>query len=60
MTIAEEIRMEERQITSENITFNFIKGLWEDGQKVDYIAKVFKLPVKKVQDIIQKIIESKN
>ncbi len=52
MTIADEIR--------EEITFNFIKGLWEDGKKAEYIASVFKLPVQKVEEIIQKIKSSSN
>lgn len=56
MTIADEIRMEER----ENVTFNFVKGLWEDGKKAEYIASVFKLPLKKVEEIIQKIKTSSN
>ncbi|MDR6560096.1 MULTISPECIES: hypothetical protein [unclassified Arcicella] len=51
MTIADEIRMEER----ENIIFNHIKGLWEDGKKAEYIASVLKLPFKEVEEIIKKI-----
>ncbi len=47
MTIADEIR--------EEITFNFIKGLWEDGKKAEYIASVFKLPVREVEEIVRKI-----
>ena len=54
MTIADEIRTEERELT----TFNYIKGLWEEGLNADTIAKAFKIPVKKVQDTIQKIKES--
>ena len=47
MTIADQIR--------EDTTFNHIKGLWEDGKKADYIAKVFKLPIQKVEEIIERI-----
>jgi predicted transposase/invertase (TIGR01784 family) len=56
MTIADHIREEEREIT----TFNYIKGLLEEGFNADTIAKAFKIPVKKVQDIIQKIKDSSN
>jgi hypothetical protein len=47
MTIADQIR--------EDTTFHYVKCLWEAGQKADYIAKVFKLPLQKVEEIIQKI-----
>jgi hypothetical protein len=47
MTIADQIK--------EDTTFHYVKCLWEDGQKEDYIAKVFKLPLQKVEEIIQKI-----
>jgi hypothetical protein len=56
MTIADHIRAEER----ENNTFQHIKGLLEIGLNADAISKAFKLPVKKVQDIIQKIRDSSN
>jgi hypothetical protein len=56
MTIADHIRAEEREVT----TFNYIKGLLEKGFDADSIADAFKIPVKKVQDIIQKIKESSN
>ncbi|PWK26757.1 hypothetical protein LV89_02266 [Arcicella aurantiaca] len=56
MTIADQIREE----TFENTTFNYIKGLWEDGKKAAYIATVFKLPIQKVEEIIQKIKASSN
>lgn len=56
MTIADKIREE----TFEKTTFNYIKGLWEDGKKADYIATVFKLPIQKVEEIIQKIKASSN
>ena len=54
MTIADRIREE----TIEFTTFNYIKGLLEEGLNADTIAKAFKIPIKKVQDIIQKIKES--
>ena len=56
MTIADRIKED----TFENITFNYVKGLWEAGQKADYIANVFKLPLQKVEEIIEKIKTSYN
>ena len=56
MTIADHIRAEEREVT----TFNYIKGLIEKGLDADFIADAFKIPIKKVQDTIQKIKESSN
>jgi predicted transposase/invertase (TIGR01784 family) len=56
MTIADHIREE----TMEFATFQHIKGLIEKGFDADLIADAFKLPIKKVQDIIQKIKESSN
>jgi predicted transposase/invertase (TIGR01784 family) len=47
MTIADQIREEN--------TINHIKGLWEKGLEADFIADAFKMPVKKVKDIIKKI-----
>ena len=60
MTIADHIRAEEREVTMEFATFQHIKGLLEEGFNADIIAKAFKIPVKKVQDIIQKIRDSSN
>jgi hypothetical protein len=54
MTVDQRIRMEATELT----TFNHIKGMLEEGFNADIISKVFKLPVKKVQDIIQKIKDS--
>ena len=56
MTIAEEIRIE----TTENNIFNYVKGLFENGINPDIIAKSFKLPIQKVEEIIQKIKASEN
>lgn len=56
MTIADEIR----EKTMEFATFQHIKGLLEEGLNADTIAKAFKMPMKKVQDIIQKIKASSN
>jgi hypothetical protein len=56
MTIADRIREE----TFERTTFNYVKGLWEDGKKADYIANFFKLPLQKVEEIILKIKNSSN
>lgn len=56
MTIAEEIKIEER----ENLTLNHIKGLFEKGVQAEFIADAFKLPLQKVEEIIQKIKASSN
>jgi hypothetical protein len=56
MTIADHIRAEER----ENNIFQYIKGMLEKGFDEKLIADVFKLPMKKVQDIILKIKDSSN
>lgn len=56
MTIAEEIRIEEREYS----TFKFIKGLWNKGFQADFIADTFSLPIQKVEEIIQKIKASEN
>ena len=53
MTIADRIREETTELT----TFQHIKGLLEIGLNADAISEAFKLPIKKVQDIIQKIKE---
>ena len=50
MTIAEHIR--------EETTFQHINGLLEKGFDAEFIADVFKIPVKKVKNIIQKIKDS--
>jgi hypothetical protein len=59
MTIADQIRIkvtdQVKLETFESTTFNYVKGLWEAGQKADYIADVFKLPLQKVEEIIHKI-----
>jgi hypothetical protein len=54
MTVDQRIRMEATELT----TFNHIKGLLEKGFDADLIADAFKLPLKKVQDMIQKIKDS--
>lgn len=56
MTIADEIRMEER----ENTIFNNIKGLLQNGITPEIIAKSFGLSIQKVEEIIQKIKTSSN
>lgn len=48
MTIAEQ--------RNEKITFNHIKGLWEKGLEANFIADAFKMPLQKVEEIIQKIM----
>jgi hypothetical protein len=52
MTIADHIR--------EEVTFNVIENLVKKGVDDKFIADVIKLPLKKVQDIIQKIKDSSN
>ena len=54
MTIADHIREETEELT----TFQHIKGLIEKGLDADLIADAFKIPIKRVQTIIQKIKES--
>jgi predicted transposase YdaD len=56
MTIAEEIKIEER----ENLTISYVKGLLEKGLQAEFIADAFKLPLQKVEEIIQKIKSSSN
>ena len=50
MTIADHIR--------EETTFNIIKKLIQNGASEDLISKSFEIPMKKIQEIIQKIKES--
>ena len=52
MTAVEEIK--------QNVTFDFVKGLWEKGFEVDFIADTFKLPIKKVESIIARLKSSPN
>ena len=58
ITIADHIRAEEREIIIKLTTFNYIKGLLEKGSDAEFISDAFKIPIKKVQNIIQKIKES--
>jgi predicted transcriptional regulator len=51
MTIADQIREE----TVENTTFNYVKGLIQNGASVEFISKSFGLSVQKIEEIIQKI-----
>ena len=52
MTIADQIR--------EETTFNYVKGLVQNGASVEFISKSFGLSVQKVEEIIQKIKTSYN
>jgi biotin operon repressor len=52
MTIADEIR--------EETTFNYVKGLIQNGASVELIAKSFGLSRQKVEEIIKKIKSSAN
>ncbi len=56
MTIADHIREE----TREAVTLQHTKDLLEIGLDAETIARAFKLPLEKVQDIIQKIKDSSN
>ena len=58
MTIADHIRAEEREITTELITLNNIKNLIQNGASYDLISKSFGISMKKIQEIVQKIKES--
>jgi hypothetical protein len=60
MTVAEQIRLEERIVTTENNTFNHVKGLWENGVSSQIIAMSFGISLQKVEEIIQKIKVSLN
>jgi predicted transposase/invertase (TIGR01784 family) len=55
MTIADEIRIEERALTLENANFNFIKNLVNKGLDSTFIAETTELSIKKVEEIIKKI-----
>ena len=50
MTIADHIR--------EETNFNVIKGILEKNVDDKFIADVFKMPIKRVREIIEKIKES--
>jgi hypothetical protein len=52
MTAVEEIQ--------QNLTFEHIRGLWEKGLDASFIADAFKLPVKKVEEIIKRLKNSSN
>jgi hypothetical protein len=52
MTIADEIREEN--------TFNHVRALIQEGIDANLIAKAFKIPLKKMEEIIEKIKASSN
>ena len=56
MTIADHIRAEETEL----IMLRFATNLAKKGLDASFIADVTELPLKKVQDIIQKIKDSPN
>ena len=60
MTIADHIRAEEREITMELATLNFIRNLLKKGYDASFIADATQLSIKKAKDIIQKIKDSSN
>ncbi|MEA5460736.1 Rpn family recombination-promoting nuclease/putative transposase [Arcicella sp. LKC2W] len=64
MTIADQIRIsvsdKVREETFENTTFNYVKGLFQNGASIELISKSFGLSIQKVEEIIQKIKASSN
>ncbi|MDR6560097.1 putative transposase YdaD [Arcicella sp. BE140] len=56
MTIADEIRAEEREKT----TFNYVKGLLQNGASIELISKSFGISIQKVEEIIKKLKSSSN
>lgn len=52
MTAVEEI--------TENVAFNHVKGLIQNGATVEFISKSFGLSIKKIEAIIQKIKSDSN
>jgi NADH:ubiquinone oxidoreductase subunit E len=51
MSFIEEIRKEAR----DEITTQAVTGLWEDGQEIEWIARVLKIPIQEVEAIVNKI-----
>ena len=60
MTATEQLQLEEREKTMEFATFNYVKGLIQNGASIELISKSFGLSVQKVEEIIQKIKASYN
>jgi predicted transposase/invertase (TIGR01784 family) len=56
MTIADRIRED----TFENTTFNYVKGLIENGATAEFISKSFGLKIQKVEEYIKRIKSSSN
>ena len=60
MTIADQIREEESQLTYERTTFNYVKGLFQNGASIELISKSFGLTIQKVKEYIKRIQTSSN
>lgn len=45
---------------TQNVTTKFVIGLYQKGLDANFIADAFKLPLKKVETIIQKIKPASN
>lgn len=56
MTVDQQIRME----ATENVTFNYVKGLIQNGITPEIIAKSFGLSIQKVEEIIRSLNTSAN
>jgi hypothetical protein len=56
MTIADEIRLEEREASA----FKWIKILIQTGATIEFIAKSSEMPIEKVEEIVSKIKASYN
>jgi hypothetical protein len=60
LTIADEIRAKVRKETFENVTFEYVKGLFENGIDAKFIANAFELPIEKIEEYIERIESSSN
>jgi hypothetical protein len=56
MTVEQQIRME----ATENTTFNYVKGLIQNGIAPEIIAKSFGLSIQKIEEIIKSLKNSSN
>ena len=55
MTTAEQIAY----ASAESTTINYVRGMIKKGLDANFIADAFELPLQKVEEIIQRIKESK-
>jgi hypothetical protein len=56
MTVDQQIRLE----ATENVTFNYVKGLIQNGIAPEIIAKSFGLSIQKIEEIIKNLKASSN